>query len=814
MSQFETIENLKHLNKKLETEKEAALQRAARRYKDMMHANRRAERAERALEKEAWERRDDQIKATTLFRIYKETITALELAATQAQRSGPSEEQFQAMRATNARLEAAIVEQREDSVRLQTSAEETVRGLHVQFDAYKSQIKNEAAQHYEGRLAETKQQLSEEFSRKAQAGIMQIHKVHQACKAENESLKQKLKQATQMLEWQRKHTNQHTAEPVALQGQPRGAGIYAGFPLPPQQSPISVKETANKRRKLDSMGNAGIITPDRQSSRRNSTKPNASVSTPKMKAQNAFREQEETPQQWMTPSHLNMTPRQQKRPEPHTSPSQQSHGQPQTLPPHLQGIPQAEKLFSGFLQQLNLQRLSIGQTELGPQEALPLFNQWVAQKLGRQVLASSSDNIASRPVLQHSESSPLAFSQRESSSTGLQFPFLSTNTPLGPQTPTPPNMVPPSPGYSVDVARMQQVHQRDWQQQQGQLYGKLPSPDVAGQNLDNSLPILPTHYNTTSPLTLHNDEIHAQSNQLQASPYPKDLYRESQPAFQPENVDMYRSPEDSEPVQEMGGIGMLAETPNGDSPAVEGGNVSFEMDNTQLPFSSSDAQNLGSGFSLEEIRTTRGAAMQSLPSMQINHSDPNGYRNQQSHVAQLQQHPQFHAIDPALLSNPADSFNTPSSSHDHFPPLQRSMNQTTAPFDHSLHQAPLLHQPMSQKRSIPPPSSRSTPATSTRSTPAPAGPCPVVCLHCHENWWNDSCDAGEPCQNCVGSGTACQRPQCLNFAMGTCNKAQCQRVHEGDMRYRNVVAKPKTLKRIGKKGEQRPSPRMLTFQQG
>jgi hypothetical protein len=35
-----------------------------------------------------------------------------------------------------------------------------------------------------------------------------------------------------------------------------------------------------------------------------------------------------------------------------------------------------------------------------------------------------------------------------------------------------------------------------------------------------------------------------------------------------------------------------------------------------------------------------------------------------------------------------------------------------------------------------------------------------VCVHCHQEWWNDTCDAGEPCQNCTLSGTSCERPKC------------------------------------------------------
>lgn len=359
MSRMEDIAELTRVNKSLRAERDAALKRAEERYKDMMHANRRAERADQALKKEIWERHDDQIKATNLFCTYKETIHALQSAITHMHQAGSSAEHVQTLQTDNARLQATLAEQKEQAARQQTKAEETIRGLHAKIESDQTKIRKEAAQHWEVRVEEMKKQLGDEFLRKAQAGVTRMQ---EACKAENEGLKQKLLQATQMLEWQKKQMQQQTAQRTGLQSQQVNAGIHAGFPMPFQQSPGWPKEAPNKRRRLDSMGsvycnqdhrelantrsNAGIPTPVRQQRSANPTRSDAPATTPKRKS--LSREQRQLTQQPMTPNRQSTTFRQQKRPvqaSPLQKP-QQSQKEPQSLPPHLQGIP---KLSSSFL---------------------------------------------------------------------------------------------------------------------------------------------------------------------------------------------------------------------------------------------------------------------------------------------------------------------------------------------------------------------------------------------------------------------------------------------------------------------------------
>lgn len=99
-------------------------------------------------------------------------------------------------------------------------------------------------------------------------------------------------------------------------------------------------------------------------------------------------------------------------------------------------------------------------------------------------------------------------------------------------------------------------------------------------------------------------------------------------------------------------------------------------------------------------------------------------------------------------------------------------------------------------------SSRSTPGPSARTrrkTPGPAEPGQVPCVNCYRHWWEGECDEGEPCSNCVATGTKCVRQKCVNYAAGTCDKGnKCPNVHEGDERYPNeefLVAQTKAGKR-------------------
>jgi hypothetical protein len=135
-------------------------------------------------------------------------------------------------------------------------------------------------------------------------------------------------------------------------------------------------------------------------------------------------------------------------------------------------------------------------------------------------------------------------------------------------------------------------------------------------------------------------------------------------------------------------------------------------------------------------------------------------------------------------------------------PQQIPPNMKTQPINLSYmlssNAAAPQHQPTRQRSST---AERSTRARST----APSGPLIPVCLSCHTNWWNSSCDPGASCQNCILSNTRCERIRCLNYDAGTCSDAKCRRVHEGHG-YVSVVERPKTLRRGGRKGDSVGSP--------
>jgi hypothetical protein len=85
----------------------------------------------------------------------------------------------------------------------------------------------------------------------------------------------------------------------------------------------------------------------------------------------------------------------------------------------------------------------------------------------------------------------------------------------------------------------------------------------------------------------------------------------------------------------------------------------------------------------------------------------------------------------------------------------------------------------------------------------------VACLRCYENWWEKSCDSGEPCANCKVDTILkkeCVRPKCENFIAGTCLRGiRCKRAHEDD-RYDYVEKYQKHLKRIGLKRDSAIAP--------
>lgn len=137
-------------------------------------------------------------------------------------------------------------------------------------------------------------------------------------------------------------------------------------------------------------------------------------------------------------------------------------------------------------------------------------------------------------------------------------------------------------------------------------------------------------------------------------------------------------------------------------------------------------------------------------------------------------------------------------------PLQHLVPQPSQRIANINPNTPLLPHRL-QGVSLPPPIQpqgtfqRSPPKPSEPPKPQPSKPRTVVCLHCHHYFWNDSCDDGEPCQNCVANnryGISCERPKCEHFAnpQNCKNGPGCKRAHRGDP-YTSYAEHTKSLKR-------------------
>ena len=825
MSQAEEIAELIRLNEELRAEKESAVKRAAKRYKDMMHANRRAERAEQALKNEVLERQDDRMKASALFCSYKRTIKNLEVAITQAQRTVPRDEQIQALQAANAGLEAAFAQQKEATSQMQTALQGSVHEFEAKIEIQKAQTKKEAEHLCEKRLAVTKKQMSDHFSRKAEVAVSRIQKAHQCIKIENEGLKNKLHQTQQMVEWHKTQAQQQAAQRGSAQGSQMAAGIHASFPLLPQHSFAQVKETANKRRRLNSTGCAiairsggtgnqadfysdtGITTPDRQRNRANSMESSAPASIPRRKAPNACRDQEQSSRQSVTPTRQNTKPRQHQLSDPNASSLQSFHQSPsqaQASCLHAQSVIRRQQLFQNFCQQLNANRMNAGYPQVSLQEALPFFNKYEAPIVNQPLSILMSSQDGHRSTLQQS----VPMGQQEGARAGLQSPFLPVAKPFGQQTSASFNVHPPISNWGVESMSVPQIQslykQRQQPPPQGNLQGDLQSSAIPSQDLNSLMPTLTASHKPDPSAMFANDAIQTQAGPQHMNGGAGDM--------ELQGADMYSFSEDSDSMRDMNGPSYKGQVCNWESSMPKHEGETCGAGNGQSPFGGINSQTFGNNSSFDSFSTTASASMPLTGLAPKNGGSSNKWTHQQVQSNNLHQENQQYAIDPALLLNNEVQVPVDKLVNQHTPSATQSAPfqclPSVAPSMPGLPQsqpAP-IHPPTSLKLPAPPPSSRSTPVPSARSTTTPAGPPLIVCLHCHENWWNESCDVREPCLNCIGSHKTCQRPRCLNFAAGTCINARCPRVHEGDLRFRNVIVKPKTLKRVGKKDDRRLSP--------
>ncbi|KAF1927549.1 uncharacterized protein M421DRAFT_170002 [Didymella exigua CBS 183.55] len=816
MSQTEEIAELKRLNKALKAEKDATDKRASERYRDFLHADRRAERTEQALKNEKWERTDDQIKAVRLYNCFKDNIARLEADFAQAQQLEHSHVQLQELQTANTRLQGELAQHREAAARVQTSQSNALKKVQVKYEAEKQQFKEQSEKEFQKRLAEKEKQWKDESTRHSATAIQKWMKQYQSMQQEIERLQQQLKQSQQALDWHKGQLQQQYPQRVGFQGPQMAAGIHAGFPLTTLQSPQQDKDQARKRRRLNSTGDAHASMPEQGGG-------NTSTTTPKRKMPSLARQ---SSQNAVTPTRLSQHPATTASP---LQSLQQAQSQTQALAnwqvQEQDILLQAQQngsyqLFHQFFARMNADRQKVGHPQLTIMQAWSAFNQ--------QLLALRARQNPSQLIFQHdaSMSQNMALGDRQAT---LQSPFLPMATLFDQQTHQSVNIQSPLSRRAGNFGTFQsmQLPQQCQQSPQSLPQNDWQSPATSIQNL-SSMPTLTARYNANSPAIPSDKNFQPQAVTQQAYSGIDDMDLAAQLSLQLQDGNLYPSPEDSQGAQDKSGLGNQGEIPGWASPTPSHEHSSHQP-NGQITSSAVNFQDFGNGLAHSGFSAAANTPA-SLPYQSHNTEASFDVWSQQHGASNVPQRtPQQLGLDPSLLQNDTNqafngnfgSFDTvqaprndQSASHQRHPseaPSIISVRSSHAPHDMPAtrptisRKCPAAAPPAPPASPASPASVHSTPAPSSRSTPAPAGPVFPVCTHCHEMWWNQTCDAGESCQNCMGSGSQCERPKCLLEA-GTCANARCPRVHEGDVRFRSVVKKPKTLKREGKKGERKRSP--------
>ena len=787
------------------------MKRAAMRFKDKTHANRRAERAEQLYKKEALERQDDQAKATALFANYNQTISALKASLLRAQQARPSGEQSYGMQAAKAELGAAIAQQKETTAQLQASANQRLQEMQSRIEGDKAQISKDAEQYYQRSLEEAKKKIEDDTLHKSKGKISQLQAQYQS---EIATLRQQLQEKEAMINWYRGQMQQQTTLRASAQGTQVNAGIHAGIPLPTQEHSIQPQALAYKRARHNSdryvftidirnhqaniNSNASLPTPEKRRERENSMRSIVSPATPMRKAQTAARKQAQPSRHPVTPTRQTTTPRQHQPSNTQESPFQQFHQsqfQLSPLPPHLRGSAngERERLFANFLQQYNIQRANRGQAPCSSAEGTSAFRQWLTLRANQQSPARLNGDAAHCSMPLHNEISGQGLGQMSGMNRGLDSSVCQ-------QTMTPFNKSSFSANQATAVTHAQQFHQASLQQRQQQPRpnNNIFSQSSAGssEGLNNMWPVSTNGFNVTPSATSSCESTNVQATLQQGNIGGLDAHLAAQMSSQLQSTGIYPSPEDSEGRTEGSQCG--GHTQAWDSPASRPGNESFGMSNDRLPFGRIDSHTFGDNFSFNSFPTLGSTPPLPTAPGQINQQYSDEWESAQNRGNFPSKTTQNHLVDPASQA---------SSNSQSAPFQQRFVSETPTVASFSSSQAAPTNPSTSRKCPAPPLSTRSTPIPSGRSTPTPAGSLLTVCLHCHENWWNDTCDAGEPCQNCIGAHKLCERPGChVERENGMCNVLRCPRIHKRDIRYRNMVLKPKTLKRHGKKDERQSSP--------
>lgn len=791
-SQAEEITKLKRDIEVLKEEKESALQRACSRHTEMMHAYRRAERSERALERESAEREGERMRASTLVISYKTTIEILQ--------SMVQSQTVHSDAATQA-SEAASAQQKESTAQAELSAQMTIQN---DVNAHIAQAKYEVEQVYKQRLANITEQITKNLEDKTEKQLSRLQELLQSANKENDSLRKQLQQAKKTAERHKSQATQLSAQREGIQSSPVAAGIHAGFSLPSLRSEAQMKETPRKRTKRDSSGYVATIglthdradgcsnvshsIPEQQSGGCNSMS-NSPAATYGQRMPGLSR------QQPVTPTRQSKLPDKHQTTNMHGSPFHTPRLQTQLSNMRIQQA-QTQSDFLPFLQQMNAGRSNLGLCHLGPNEAMPYFNNHMARMDIQPPVTQAPSFRDLRPMQQQQAAGNHTFGQE-----GVQAGFQSLSLPASTATEqqlfasiTAPITLP---SQRNGIQQIQFLHNQQQQQiSHGTIHGGY------GQHQPNLMPFLTSSCDTDMSCSLPNDLPRATSASFDMSGRIGDAA--TSPLFSPQlrtndsqlfsdvtHGDLNGSqPTDHNHVSDWGFTVMSSGC---EFPDIASGN--FQLDDI-------DFSDFLKDTSIDGFTEAAGTSKVS-PGFVA----PNGVRSdvinqQDGHSAALQQSIQQPSLDNGQSSNNAGFFPMgidPLPDVDTLAPLP-GINSVPSSLAISPHPTTARKHPVSALQARP------ASAVPGLSTPVQATPILPVCLHCHANWWNGTCDLNEPCQNCVSSGTACERPRCVNFAEGTCVNARCARVHEGDVRFVAVVDRPKALKRAVKKEERRLSP--------
>ncbi|KAJ8108853.1 hypothetical protein OPT61_g7885 [Boeremia exigua] len=524
MSQVEEIAELRFVITGLKAEKIAAVERAARRHMEMMHANRRAERAEQALKHESKERLDDQMKAFSLFCSYKATIKDLEAYKSQALQDIARHENLQRLHAADAASQAAFTQQKESMVQAQSDAQKTIQGLEEKIKSERMQARREAEQLFKQQAAAMSKRVNE-YSSKAEEKLRQLQNALQSANDDNTRLKKELQKALQAVEWHKTQKQQRTAQHGTVANRQMPAGIHAGIPLPPQPS-LSQGKVSPKRIRRDSLecstpvegtynhsnvyGDASSTTPDRRSSGGKSRQSHRPTSTPTRKKPDLSKGQVQSPQCPVTPTRQMKTVQPHQRLNSNTHALQlphQSQSQAQNRPLQMP-MNQFEQNLLQSIQKMDAHMTNTVLSQVSNQNAITVDNNDIARM---QSFGQAPDRDSTQPIPQQQATGVYTPDQRVAVQAGAHSLYMPASNPMQQST--------FAPWQTNQPQALQQVQsQYQSQQQQQQQQPSYVNPQFHGmpnQAQNNVMPMLTSSHNPGSASPFPDNAVQVESTPFQ-----------------------------------------------------------------------------------------------------------------------------------------------------------------------------------------------------------------------------------------------------------------------------------------------------------